>query len=38
MLGVSSNYEFTVTNNQPLIIPLIILGVAIGVILLTFVK
>ncbi len=38
MLGVSSSYEFTVTNNQPLIIPMIILGVAIGVILLTFVK
>lgn len=38
ILGFSSDYEFTVTNNQPLIMPLIVLVVAIGVIILTFVK
>ncbi len=37
-LNSTSNYEFTVTNNQSLIIPLIVLAVSIGVILLTFVK
>ena len=38
IVGFSSNYEFTITNNQSLIMPLIVLTVAIGVILLTFIK
>ncbi|MCL4407248.1 MAG: hypothetical protein M1542_00715 [Thermotogae bacterium] len=38
VVGFSSNYEFTITNNQSLIMPLIVLTVAIGVILLTFIK
>lgn len=36
--GLSKSYEFTVSNNQPLIIPLIILVSTLGVILLTFFK